>query len=540
MPAIVVFLTGVAVVAIVKIWQTVLPRYRASLRRLPGPPGESFVWGNLMKITAAHGRLHQAWVEEYGPNVKIHGMFTAPHLLTTDLNALHYVLSRPADYCKPGTNRRTVVHSLGKGILAVEGQQHRNQRRVMNPAFWPAQIRDLNGIFLDKAKNLCDYWGGQMSEDGRLCTYIGDGLSKMTLDVIGLAGFNYEFDALQRNGKPNELNLAFKELASSPPQAATMNEWLRRIIPFTNKFYPDERAVKLNKAEAVIKRIGHQLIKEKREQILSESSEKGSQSVEKRDVRGRDLLTLLMKANMATDIPDSQRLTDDEVLAQIPAFLVAGHETTSTAASWTLFALTKQPALQRKLRDELFTMETDAPTMEELNALPYLDQVIHETLRLHAPVIMTTREAQHDDVIPVSQPYTDERGKVQHNIGVAAKNRIFIPILALHTSKQIWGDDALEFKPERWDNPPEAIANMPGIWGHLLTFLAGPHACIGYRFSLVELKALIFTLIRNFEFELGVPVEDVVPVGGLIVQRPGLRGQKVAALPLILRPYKRT
>ena len=54
-----------------------------------------------------------------------------------------------------------------------------------------------------------------------------------------------------------------------------------------------------------------------------------------------------------------------------------------------------------------------------------------------------------------------------------------------------------------------------------------------------RLKALIFTLIRNFEFELGVPVEDVVPMGQ-IVQRPGLRGQKVAALPLILRPYKQT
>ena len=167
----------------------------------------------------------------------------------------------------------------------------------------------------------------------------------------------------------------------------------------------------------------------------------------------------------STDIPEEQRLTDSEVLArespsstqhqhaadiyrcvEIPTFLVAGHETTSTAASWTLFALTKQPALQRKLRDELLSVETDSPTMDELNALPYLDQVVHETLRLHAPVVTTIRQAQHDDVIPVSQPYTDKQGKIQHGIGVASGNRVFIPILAVQTSKQIWGEDALEFK----------------------------------------------------------------------------------------------
>ena len=103
---------------------------------------------------------------------------------------------------------------------------------------------------------------------------------------------------------------------------------------------------------------------------------------------------------------------------------------------------------------------------------------------------------------------------------------------------------------------------MPGVWGHLLTFLGGPHACIGYRFSLVEyvrfiqpflsvmcvltarflirMKALVFTLVRTFEFELAVPVEDIKP-SGLFVQRPALRSEpaKGAQLPLIIRPYKR-
>ncbi len=103
------------------------------------------------------------------------------------------------------------------------------------------------------------------------------------------------------------------------------------------------------------------------------------------------------------------------------------------------------------------------------------------------------------------------------------------------------------------------------MWGHLLTFLGGPHACIGYRFSLVEyvifvlvlalsascdslilaymhrMKALVYTLVRNFEFEFAVPEEDI-KASGTFIQRPALRSEaeKGAQLPLLIRPYRRT
>ena len=72
--------------------------------------------------------------------------------------------------------------------------------------------------------------------------------------------------------------------------------------------------------------------------------------------------------------------------------------------------------MQQKLRDELLTVETDTPTMDELNALPYLDMVVHESLRLHAPVPTTIRIPIKDDVIPVSAPFTDRNGNVQDSI----------------------------------------------------------------------------------------------------------------------------
>lgn len=97
-------------------------------------------------------------------------------------------------------------------------------------------------------------------------------------------------------------------------------------------------------------------------------------------------------------------------------FLAAGHETTSSGTTWCLHALAKAPEIQRKLREELLRVPTDMPSVEELSALPYLDAVLRETMRLYAPVESTIREASKDDVIPLSAPYTDTRGVVHETI----------------------------------------------------------------------------------------------------------------------------
>jgi hypothetical protein len=113
-------------------------------------------------------------------------------------------------------------------------------------------------------------------------------------------------------------------------------------------------------------------------------------------------------------------------------------------------------------------------------------------------------------------------------------------------------------RPERWEKVPQAATSIPGVWGNMMTFIGGPRACIGYRFSLVEyvlsmflmylreismkclffrMKALLFTLIRAFEFELSVPASDI-GTKSFIVQRPFLKSNPKAGnqMPLILKP----
>ena len=84
--------------------------------------------------------------------------------------------------------------------------------------------------------------------------------------------------------------------------------------------------------------------------------------------------------------------------------------------------------------------------MEELQALPYLDQVVRETLRLYPPLAAVPREATKDDVLPLSEPIICKDGTVQNELHVSKGTTVLLPIAVLHTSRAIWGDDASDFR----------------------------------------------------------------------------------------------
>ncbi|KAF9815666.1 hypothetical protein IEO21_04456 [Rhodonia placenta] len=286
---------------------------------------------------------------------------------------------------------------------------------------------------------------------------------------------------------------------------------LKAYIPLL-RVIPDRVSRRTAAAQKVTRRIGLQLIAEKKAEIA-----KAAQHGEKDTLRSRDLLTLLMRANMSTDIPENQRLSDEDVLAR----------------SWS-------PDTRRRATRELLAWPTDNPTMDELNELPYLDMVVRETMRLHAPVAATIRVAAKDEVVPLGKPYTDRHGQVHDSVTIPKGSPVLIPILAMNRSKELWGEDSFEFKPERWEAIPEPVEHMPGVWSHMMSFLGGPRACIGYRFSLVEMKALVFVLVRAFEFEYAVPTSEITKKQA-IVQRPFVKSEmeKGSQLPLIVKPYVR-
>ncbi|KAJ7662455.1 cytochrome P450 [Mycena rosella] len=478
------------------------------LRLLPGPKSPHWLFGNLKELRddIASGR-DERWFEQYGRTVKLHRLFNRSQVYTIDTKAIHHILSNTPIYQKSGPARFSLGRIVGPGqltsafisgvinnvlgVLVVEGDVHKQQRKIMNPAFGAPQIRELTGIFVEKSVQLRDIWATQLA----------------TLDIIGLAGFNYQINALGTRSEdtPNELAAAFEALFRTETTFSLLRILQARFPIF--RYIPSDKVIR--ESQATMMRIGGQLLADSKRDI----AENGTFDTG----RARDLLSLLVRANTSKEIPASQRLSDKDVLAQVPTFLIAGHETTSTAVTWALFALTQNTGAQSRLRAELQSLETENPTMDDLHNLTYLDCVVRETLRVHPPVVATSRVAMCDDVLPLATPFTDKHGIVHETLRIRK------------------GDMA----PERWLSP---IANsIPGVWGQMLTFLGGPRGCIGYRFSLVEMKALLFSLVRSFEFELAVPIADIGKTS-VIVQRPILLSDPKAGnqMPLLVRPAVRS
>ncbi|KAJ7473625.1 cytochrome P450 [Mycena galericulata] len=455
------------------------------LRNLPGPKGALSMLGHFktmdvchpflpeilsMKAVQSDSTITTRWRDEFGTNFQYRSLFNKRELYTADTKALNHILINDNVYQKGPVTKKVVTEFLGNGLLAVEMEEHRQQASryigVHNPAFGLMQIRELTEIFTQKSMELRDIWIREISAgSGASRIDVFAWLRKMALDAIGAAGFNYQFNAMNPEGRPNDLNEALTQLLHSPQsQRQAMFRVAQAAVPILRVFsLPGNKFVREARSKMV--NIGKQLLADSKAAVKAKGGENTSTA--------RDLLSVMVKANMSTDIPENQRLSDADVIAQIPTFLVAGHETTSTATAWALHALSLNLSVQQQLRDEILSVPHDNPTMDELNSLPYLESVIRETMRVHAPVAFTVRVAMDNDVLPLSKPYVDKYGKIFTSIPIRKGTVIRIPIADVQCDKEIWGEDAAEFRPERWEHIPESVAAIPGVWANLLTFLAG-------------------------------------------------------------------
>jgi cytochrome P450 len=195
-------------------------------------------------------------------------------------------------------------------------------------------------------------------------------------------------------------------------------------------------------------------------------------------------------------------LTRRFCIIEVPTFLLAGHDTTTALASWLLFELACSSEAQFSLRAECSANPLpassknceplDATELTILDKLPFLDAIVRETLRLHSPVPGVQRAAAKDDVIPLARPYVDRDGVLRESITINKGDFLWVPILTVNRSAELWGPDAKEWKPERWingsdhDGVPEAVKSIPGVYSNMMSTFGGIHSCIGFRFALYE------------------------------------------------------
>ncbi|MFH9657337.1 cytochrome P450 [Streptomyces sp. NPDC017248] len=324
---------------------------------------------------------------------------------------------------------------------------------ILMPAFALGSMRTYHPVMLEVARRLLDSWD-RAARDGRPVD-VPDDMTRMTLDTIGLAGFDYDFGSFAR--------------AEPHPFVESMVrclEWSMNRLART----PDQDH---SAADAAFRRDAGYLAQVVDDVIAARTGTDQSGAA--------DLLGLMLSAPHPAD---GTTLDPANIRNQVITFLIAGHETTSGAMSFALYYLAKHPAVLRLVQREADALWGDTPdpepAYEDIGRLTYTRQVLNEALRLWPTAAAFSRHAREDTLLG---------GRIPLRAGQAVT--VLTPMLH---REPVWGDNPELFDPERFT--PEAEAARPV---HAFKpFGTGERACIGRQFALHEATMLLALLVHRY------------------------------------------
>ena len=200
----------------------------------------------------------------------------------------------------------------------------------------------------------------------------------------------------------------------------------------------------------------------------------------------KDLLQRLMEGRDEKGNP----LGREELTAEALTQLIAGSDTTSNSSCALLYYVVRTPGVLKKLQEELdakLPADIDVPTFEMVRDLPYLSAVVNETLRFHSTSGIG---------LPRQIPPDAEKGLRYKDYYFPPGTVLSVPTYSIHHSKEIWGEDANEFNPERWFRLKSRQKNA------FIPFSYGPRACVGRNVAEMEMKLIVATWARRYDVSL--------------------------------------
>ncbi|KAF8199601.1 cytochrome P450 [Pholiota molesta] len=475
---------------------------KSVLDNIAGPTPKSFWKGAFPQVFNTNAwDFHKEMAEKYGSVIKIKALFGENQLYVFDPKALHHIVVKD-QYIYEETSAFIQGNRLifGPGLLGTLSEHHRKQRKMLNPVFSVAHMREMIPIFYDISHKLEDAFAKRV-QNGPQEINVLSWMTRTALELIAQSGLGYSFDPLTEDAVPHPFSTSVKELVPSLMRVLFCRTYLlatsvKLAGPRVRRFLMDLLPWK---ALHDIRDISDLFHKTKRRALAE-----GDEAVERQIGQGKDIMSILMRANMEASMEDA--LTEEELLGQVSTLTFAAMDTTSAALSRILFLLTRHQDVQDKLRQEIRVARKEHGgdlAYDQLTAMPYLDAVCRETLRLYPPVSTVQRTTRQDVVLPLSTPIRGLDGEEIREIPIPRNTNVIVGIMAANRNPEIWGPDSYEWKPERWLTPlPETVdsAHIPGIYSHLMTFLGGGRACIGFKFSQLEMKVVLLLLIDAFRF----------------------------------------
>ncbi|KZV66368.1 cytochrome P450 [Peniophora sp. CONT] len=505
---------------------------RLAMRNVRGPASDTFIEGNLTQLNDVNGLdFLNNLLAEYGPVSKLHGLCGDTVLVASDPRTLsHLLLKDPDNFPEIDFTGTTIIleYMFGPGLISANGSRHRHQRKMLNPLFSTAHMRRISPLVNSITKQYRDRFATQVPH-GKACIDVAPGLACLGLEIIGQAGFGHTFNAL--DGGAEEYIRAAKEILPSTTALApyilllvatglsSLPAGLLRVVGSALTYLsPPLKSLMAGVDYLFLTAQG--IWRAKKAAYAT-----GDALLQESVVQGGDLLSVLLKENALANRAD--KLSDEELLAQLNTFIIAGAESTSTVICRVLYQLALHPETQDRLRAEVSQAGEDLE-YDTLMNLPLLDAVCRETMRQHTFFPFRSRLVTKATTIPRTDGET---------IYVPAGTEIIMNLHGLNTDPAIWGADAQKWRPERWLNPlPESVgaAKVPSIYGHSMTFLGGPKSCIGYTLAVLEIKNALAVLLPQFRFDLPEQQEIVWRFG--ITISPSVKGDKTfnPTMPLLV------
>lgn len=415
-------------------------------RKLPSGPEPALFGGHVWQFRQDALDFVLTNMQDYGDLVSIkfldYQTFQVNH---PDL--IQEVLVKQAkSFRKSPLYRMTVADYLGTGLLVSEGDFWKRQRKMMQPAFHTQRINAYAETMSAYTQRMLDSWQPGETLD------IADEMMKLTLYVVGKTLF--DVDMSERSQAIAEaLEYMLDDIITVATSIVHLPKWL-----------PTPRRRRRKKTIQQLTDTILDIIKERRTNF---------------EDRG-DLLSMLLAARD----DDGNAMTDKQIRDEALTIVLAGHETTANALTWTLYLLSQHPQIEAALLNEIQTVAGDTPPgLDHLPDLRYTEMVIKEGMRLFPPVWSFARQATED------VPLDDYR--------VLTGEIVFIAPYALHRDPR-WFPEPERFDPQRFnDTSAEQIPRYAYV-----PFAAGPRVCIGNNFAMMEAKIILASIVQRYHLTL--------------------------------------
>ncbi|KAL9274625.1 Alkane hydroxylase MAH1-like protein, partial [Drosera capensis] len=398
-------------------------------------------------------------------------------LITCDPNDVQYMASTKSSNFIRGPKSKKNFDLLGDSAFNAEGAE------------WSYHLRIVRVFF--SGKQFMDYWANANVDKvvGSLVPILDRAAAAASEDPEAgidlqelFQRFFYDMSFQMTCGHdPNSLSLQWPDLSGVRALSEAMEAvFLRHLLPESvwkiQRLLEFGEEKKLKRAKEILNSVARQHVSKKHELLAS------------RVGNDYDMISTYINENQ-----EFKSGKNDEILeTTVVAMFLAGTNTVASALTSLFWLLSQNPSIESKIKDELKDNVSEDKknfhvcNREELSKLVYLQATLCEVLRLYPPVPIQTRSSLEPDCLPTGHQ-------------VDPKMIIIIPVYAMGRLRSLWGEDCLEFKPERWITETGEIKyESPHKF---FTFNSGSRICLGKDLALFQMKALATTILLNYDVQ---------------------------------------